>query len=67
MKKALAAPKIDSAHNGARTPLDETFDAFVQTLLQEWHVPGMSVAVVDGDQTFAKVGRQGASQVHTTN
>jgi hypothetical protein len=48
---------MESAHNDARTPLDETFDAFVKILLQEWHVPGMSVAVVDGDQTFAKVGR----------
>ncbi|KFY84254.1 hypothetical protein V500_09468 [Pseudogymnoascus sp. VKM F-4518 (FW-2643)] len=45
---------MDSVHSDPRNPLDETFDAFVQTLLQEWHVPGMSIAVVDGDQTFAK-------------
>lgn len=46
-----------SAHNDCRNPLDETFDALARTLLEEWHVPGMSVAVIDGDQTFAKVGR----------
>jgi hypothetical protein len=47
---------MDTAHNDARNPLDETFDELVKTLLEEWHVPGMSVAVIDGDQTFAKVG-----------
>ncbi|KFY59746.1 hypothetical protein V496_05555 [Pseudogymnoascus sp. VKM F-4515 (FW-2607)] len=45
---------MDSAHNDCRNPLDETFDALATTLLEEWHVPGMSVAVIDGDQTFAK-------------
>jgi CubicO group peptidase (beta-lactamase class C family) len=48
---------MELAHKDARTPFDETFDAFVEKLLQEWHVPGMSVAVIDGDQTFAKVSR----------
>ena len=67
MKKVVAAPKMDSVHSDPQNPLDETFDAFVQTLLQEWHVPGMSIAVVDGDQTFAKVGRQVVSQVYTSN
>jgi hypothetical protein len=39
---------MESAHNDARTPLDDTFDAFVKILLQEWRVLGMSVAVIDG-------------------
>ncbi|KFX90569.1 hypothetical protein O988_08131 [Pseudogymnoascus sp. VKM F-3808] len=45
---------MDTAHNDVRNPLDKTFDELVKTLLEEWHVPGMSVAVIDGDQTFAK-------------
>ncbi|KAI9742541.1 MAG: hypothetical protein M1818_003681 [Claussenomyces sp. TS43310] len=36
------------------SPLDATFDAFVKQSLEEWHVPGMSIAVLDGEKTFAK-------------
>jgi CubicO group peptidase (beta-lactamase class C family) len=54
---ALVASEMKSTHNHARTPLDGTFDAFVETILQEWHVPGLSIAVIDGEKTFAKVDR----------
>lgn len=49
-----ASPKVVPTRDNAQTPLDETFDALAKRLLEEWHVPGMSVAVIDGDQTFAK-------------
>lgn len=52
--RSPAAPKAVPARDDAQTPLDETFDAFARRLLEEWHVPGMSVAVIDGDKTFAK-------------
>ncbi|KAE8140448.1 beta-lactamase/transpeptidase-like protein [Aspergillus pseudotamarii] len=35
-------------------PLTPEFDALVHALLKEWHVPGMSVAVIDGSKTFSK-------------
>lgn len=35
--------------------LDERFEKLVQETLNRWHVPGVSVAVVDGDNTWAKV------------
>ncbi|KFY12650.1 hypothetical protein V492_03758 [Pseudogymnoascus sp. VKM F-4246] len=54
MNTASTPPKMDSTRTKSRDPLDETFDAYVKTLLEEWHVPGMSIAVIDGDQTFAK-------------
>ena len=38
-----------------RMAFDEKFDALAQDTLDEWQVPGLSIAVVDGDQTFAKV------------
>lgn len=56
-----------TVRNDTQTPLDETFDAFARELLEEWHVPGMSVAVIDGDQIFAKVGRSVVSQDYNTN
>lgn len=34
---------------------DAAFDAFVEDTLQAWHVPGLSVAVVDGGKTYSKV------------
>lgn len=38
-----------------KDPFDEEFDRMVEETLQHWHVPGLSVAVVHGDDTFAKV------------
>jgi CubicO group peptidase (beta-lactamase class C family) len=35
--------------------LDERFEKLVQESLERWHVPGVSVAVVDGDNTWAMV------------
>ncbi|KAJ5757405.1 uncharacterized protein N7511_006099 [Penicillium nucicola] len=36
------------------SPLNDEFDNLVQELLQTWHVPGLSIAVIDGAATFAK-------------
>ncbi|OHW99667.1 penicillin-binding protein [Colletotrichum incanum] len=30
-------------------------DAYIQDIMQEWHAPGLAVAIVDGDKTWAKV------------
>lgn len=37
-------------------PFNDEFNQLVHEQLNRWHVPGLSVAVVDGDQTWAKVG-----------
>lgn len=34
---------------------DPAFDAFVENLLQELHVPGLSIAVVDNGKIASKV------------
>lgn len=31
------------------------FDQLVEILMREWHVPGLSIAVIQGDQIDAKV------------
>ncbi|KAJ3495465.1 hypothetical protein NLG97_g3378 [Lecanicillium saksenae] len=36
------------------TPFTEDFGSFVQSTLDEFKVPGISVAVVDGEKTFSK-------------
>lgn len=48
-------PPWHQSLNERETPLDATFNALVTRTLDDWHVPGMSVAVIDGDKTFAKV------------
>lgn len=43
---------VDSNENG---PLDKNFEALVKETLDLWHVPGVSVAVVDGDNVYSQV------------
>lgn len=40
---------------GAYFPLDDSFERLVNQKLLEWHVPGVSVAVVYSNKTYAKV------------
>lgn len=53
-QKVLSSP---GNGNGAvkKSPLDADFGAFAEGALRRWHVPGISVAVVDGDSTWAEV------------
>lgn len=36
-------------------PFDPTFDSYVEDLLQKCHVPGMSIAIIDGGRITSKV------------
>lgn len=36
------------------SPFDETFRTLVAQTLESWHIPGIAVAVVDGDHTWAQ-------------
>lgn len=38
-----------------QSPLNAEFEKFVHETLQKWHVPGMAIAVVDGEHTWAEV------------
>ena len=37
------------------SPFNADFDKLVAETLAHWHTPGISIAVVDGEQTFSKV------------
>jgi len=39
----------------ADQPLTDDFNHFVLQTLDHWHVPGFSIAVVNGNETFSKV------------
>lgn len=36
------------------SPLNEDFEKLVSETLEKWHIQGVSVAVVDGDDTWAE-------------
>ena len=37
------------------SPLTEQFGKLVYEKLEEWHVPGMSIAIVHNDKVYAEV------------
>lgn len=37
------------------SPLNENFEKLVSETLKKWHIQGVSVAIVDGDDTWAEV------------
>ena len=49
-QKPLTSNDASSAN-----PFTEEFNSYVAELMEEWRVPGLSIAVVDGDKIFSKV------------
>jgi hypothetical protein len=45
-------------HLPKTSPLNENFKRLVSETLEKWHIQGVSVAVVDGDDTWAEVNTQ---------
>lgn len=45
----------DKANGEGKGPLTEEFRKYVDGLLEEWHVPGFAIGVVDGDDTWTEV------------
>ena len=45
----------DLVHRPDGNPFTEDFNRYANRILEEWKVPGMSIAVVDGQDIFAKV------------
>lgn len=54
----MAAQKPISGGGGGgeeQGPLTEEFGSYIEGLLEEWHVPGLAIGVVDGDDTYTEV------------
>ncbi|KAH7237881.1 beta-lactamase/transpeptidase-like protein [Fusarium solani] len=49
-----ATAQANDRSSVGKNPLTEDFASFVTETLDKWKVPGLSVAVVDGDQVFAE-------------
>lgn len=50
-----------AAVEGGGSPLTGEFGRYIDGLLEEWHVPGLAVGVVDGDDTWTEVRRAGGT------
>lgn len=46
---------VTGNHGRSRNPLNEEISKFVHESLDVWHVPGMSVGVIDGDDIYTEV------------
>ncbi|KAK8053488.1 beta-lactamase/transpeptidase-like protein, partial [Apiospora saccharicola] len=49
---ALASQKVLTGHHD-HNPLDDAFERFALETLDEFHVPGLAIAIVDGKNTWA--------------
>jgi CubicO group peptidase (beta-lactamase class C family) len=43
------------------------FEKLVQEMMKEWNVPGLSIAIVQGDEIYAKVFVRHSSMAHVTH
>ncbi|KAL8827756.1 MAG: hypothetical protein Q9191_002995 [Dirinaria sp. TL-2023a] len=49
-----SASERKTVQSEAPSPFDSDFDTLVNQNLKHWHVPGFSIAIVDGNATFSK-------------
>lgn len=43
------------ATTGSENPFDDDLGKLIDNIMERWKIPGMSVAVVDGDNVYAEV------------
>lgn len=48
-------PLAELLPKSPKSPFDDDFATFVNLTMTDFKVPGLSIAVIDGDDTFAKV------------
>lgn len=47
--------KIEEKMKERLSPFNANFAKLAETTLEAWHLPGVALAVIDGDETFAEV------------
>ena len=51
---AMGSQQVLTGEHG-HSPLDDAFERFALKALDEFHVPGLAIAIVDGKNTWAAV------------
>lgn len=49
------APQVVPVTVDSKNPLDEDFKTYITQAMKDWNIPGMAIAVVDGDNIYAEV------------
>ncbi len=57
-----AQKPVTGAHSISSSPFNEDFGEFVRESLDIWHVPGMSVGVIDGDDVYTEASSRSPRQ-----
>lgn len=52
---SASAEQTRLGHDDHDTPLNPSFNSYVEQLMQDWHIPGLAIAVVYENKTWAKV------------
>lgn len=55
-QKPFGSGQTGDTGSKGENPFTADFNALAEDILDQWNVPGMSIAVVDGEDVFAKVG-----------
>jgi CubicO group peptidase (beta-lactamase class C family) len=55
MRATEEKPTTASTGAAGKNRLTKEFRAFVEEVLEKWKVPGMSLAVIDGEDVYAEV------------
>jgi hypothetical protein len=75
MNDTILIPQTEASHDDQTTketdgkivsPFDADFAKYVEETMKKWHIPGLSIAVIDGPETFSEV-RTGNNVASTTN
>jgi CubicO group peptidase (beta-lactamase class C family) len=48
-------PSDEQSSAKSTSPFSDEFAQFAKETLEQWKVPGVSLAVIDGDQVYAEV------------
>lgn len=52
---ALSSQDQTPLHEVDHSPFTSDFDKSVVRLMNNWHVPGLAIAIVNGNETYSKV------------
>jgi hypothetical protein len=59
LASSLLSPQLFLGNHDAQvadnTPFYPAFDSFVDSLMSDWHIPGLAIAVVHENKTWSKV------------
>lgn len=57
LEAEASTPDHDISHFGKLPFATAELEEYIEDVMERWHAPGMAVAIINGENTWAKVGR----------